>query len=70
MAEAPMLITDELDEGFHMLANVNGVVLAGRELEGNRGYKFVVWQRTPNHTGVTTAAMIRCELLHLLNGSR
>ena len=62
MAEAPMLITDELGEGFRLLANVNGVVLAGREL--------VVWQRTPNHTGVTTAAMIRVESLHLLNGSR
>ena len=41
MASAPPLVADGLHEGFRLLADFNGVVLAGQELEADWGYKFV-----------------------------
>lgn len=52
MATAPPLRADGLHADFRLLADFNGVVLAGQELEDNWGYKFVTWQRTPDRTGV------------------
>ena len=53
MASAPPLVADGLHEGFRLLADFNGVVLAGQELEADWGYKFITWQRTPDRTAVT-----------------
>lgn len=53
MAAAPSLQADGLHDGFRLLAEFNGTVLAGRELERDWGYKFVTWQRTSDRTGVT-----------------
>ncbi len=53
MAASPPLHTDGLHENFRLLAEFNGTVLAGQELEQNWGYKFATWQRTPDRTGVT-----------------
>ena len=53
MAAAPPLAADGLHEGFRLLADFNGVVLAGQELGDSWGYKFVTWQRTPDRTAVT-----------------
>lgn len=52
MAAAPLLKAEGLHEDFRLLADFNGVVLAGQELEDDWGYKFVTWQRTPDRTGV------------------
>ena len=45
MATAPQLKADGLHENFRLLAEYNGIVLAGQELERDWGYKFVTWQR-------------------------
>lgn len=52
METAPVLKADGLHEDFRLLAEFNGVVLAGQELERNWGYKFVTWRRTADRTGV------------------
>ena len=52
MAAAPPLAAEGLHEGFRLLAEFNGVVLAGQELEGTWGYKFVTWARSPDRTAV------------------
>ena len=52
MASAPPLVASGLHEGFQLLADFNGIVLAGQELEGDWGYKFATWRRSPDHTAV------------------
>lgn len=52
METAPELKADGLHEDFRLLAEFNGVVLAGQELERDWGYKFVTWRRTADRTGV------------------
>ena len=52
MASAPELKADGLHEDFRLLAEFNGVVLAGQELEQDWGYKFVTWRRDSDGTGV------------------
>ena len=53
MAAAPPLAAEGLHEGFRLLAEFNGTVLAGQELAADWGYKFATWQRTPDRTAVT-----------------
>ena len=50
--KAPLLKVRDLDESFKLLAEFNGIVLAGRETEKGYGYKFVTWQRDYDGTGV------------------
>lgn len=52
MATAPPFHADGLHEGFRLLADFNGVVLAGQELGDSWGYKFVTWARSPGRTAV------------------
>ena len=52
MASAPPLLAEGLHEDFRLLADFNGIVLAGQELEADWGYKFVTWRRSPDHTAV------------------
>ncbi len=52
MASAPPLAAEGLHEGFRVLADFNGVVLAGQELEADWGYKFATWRRSPDRTAV------------------
>lgn len=52
MAAAPPLAAVGLHEGFRLLADFNGVVLAGQELEQGWGYKFVTWARSPDRAAV------------------
>ena len=52
MASAPPLVAEGLHEGFRVLADFNGVVLAGQELEADWGYKFAIWRRSPDRTAV------------------
>ena len=52
MASAPPLVADGLHEDFRLLAEFNGVVLAGQELEDIWGYKFATWARSPDRTAV------------------
>ena len=52
MATAPPLVAEGLHEGFRLLADFNGVVLAGQELEGDWGYKFATWRRSPDRPAV------------------
>ena len=52
MASAPPLAAEGLHEGFRLLADFNGVVLAGQELEDDWGYKFATWRRTPDRKAV------------------
>ena len=52
MASAPPLKAVGLHEGFRLLADFNGVVLAGQELEQGWGYKFVTWARSPDRSAV------------------
>ncbi len=53
IAAAPRLKADGLHENFRLLADFNGVVLAGREMEGGLGYEFATWWYTYGRTGVT-----------------
>ncbi|NCB53106.1 MAG: hypothetical protein EOM54_14715 [Clostridia bacterium] len=50
--KAPLLKARDLDEDFRLLADFNGIVLAGRETEKGYGYKYVTWQRDYDGTGV------------------
>lgn len=54
MERAPLLEGVDLDpaDGFRLLADFNGVLLAGQELERGRGYQFVTWNWTHNRKGV------------------
>ena len=52
MATAPPLRADGLHADFRLLADFNGVVLAGQELEDDWGYKFVTWRRSPDRKAV------------------
>ena len=52
METVPFLNADGLHESFRLLAEFNGVVLAGQELERDWGYKFVTWRRTADRTGM------------------
>lgn len=52
MAAAPPLAAVGLHEGFRLLADFNGVVLAGQEMEQGWGYKFVTWARSPDRSAV------------------
>ena len=53
MASGPVLEAVGLQEEFHLLAEYNGVVLAGQELEKDWGYKFATWRRSPDGAAVT-----------------
>ena len=48
MATAPVLEAVGLHEEFRLLAEYNGVVLAGRELEQDWGCVFATWRRSPD----------------------
>ena len=52
MASGPVLEAVGLHEEFRLLAEYDGVVLAGQELEGNWGYKFATWRRSPDGTAL------------------
>ena len=52
MASAPPLVAEGLHEGFRVLADFNGIVLAGQELEDDWGDKFATWRRTPDRKAV------------------
>ena len=52
MESAPVLRAVGLHEEFRLLAEYNGVVLAGRQLEGDWGYQFVTWRRSPDRTSL------------------
>lgn len=49
---APLLQVRALDEPFRLLADFNGVALAGYEMERNRGYKFATWNWDYDRKGV------------------
>ena len=53
VAAAPQLVAEGLHENFRLLSEFNGVVLAGREMEGGLGYEFSTWRRTENRTRLT-----------------
>ena len=52
MTSAPPLKAEGLHEGFRLLADFNGIVLAGQELEADWGYKFATWRRSPDRKAV------------------
>ena len=52
MAKAPVLEAKGLHKEYRLLAEYNGVVLAGRKLEADWGYQFVTWRRSPDRTAV------------------
>ena len=49
---APVLLAEGLDEEFKLLAEFNGAVLAGREMEKGYGMKFVTWDWSCDKTGL------------------
>lgn len=50
---APLLHASDLHEDFHLLADFDGAVLAGRELEHGWGYQFVTWTWDFDRAGVS-----------------
>ena len=52
IASAPVLKAVGLHEEFRLLAEYDGVVLAGQELEGDWGYKFATWRRSLDGAGL------------------
>lgn len=53
MDNASRLFADLPDDGFKLLANFNGIILAGRQMEQDKSYKFVTWQWNQDRSGVT-----------------
>lgn len=53
MNNASRLVAASLDEEYKLLADFNGIVLAGRRMGKDYGCKFVTWQWDYNRTGVT-----------------
>ena len=53
MEKAPPLTCTDLRDGFKLLAEFNGTVLAGRKYDSMPGHQFVTWSRTYDGTGVT-----------------
>ena len=53
MEKAPPLICAGLSDGFKLLAEFNGTVLAGRKYDSMPGHQFVTWSRTYDGAGVT-----------------
>lgn len=54
MELAPFLKASSLDERYRLLADFNGIVLAGRMPLENQGCEFVTWQWSYHRTGVQT----------------
>ena len=52
MAKAPVLEAKGLHKKYRLLAEYNGVVLAGRKLEAGWGYQFVTWRRSLDRTSL------------------
>ena len=52
MASAPVLEASGLNKKYRLLAEYNGVVLAGQELERDWGYQFVTWRRSLDGAGL------------------
>lgn len=54
MERAPLLEAEGLDQsfGYRVLADFNGVVLAGQTLDKDWGYQFATWSWNPDHTGI------------------
>lgn len=52
MEQAPPLHADGLDEEYKLLTEFNGTVLAGREMDGGYGMKFVTWDWNYDKTGL------------------
>lgn len=50
---APSLACTNLQDGFKLLAEFNGTILAGRKYDSIPGHQFVTWSRTYDGTGVT-----------------
>ena len=50
MKRAPLLQSDSGNQDYSLLADFNGVILAGKEL-GESGYKFATWYRDSSGTG-------------------
>ena len=53
MEKAPPLTCTDLRDGFKLLAEFNGTVLAGRKYDSMPGHQFVTWSRTYDGAGVT-----------------
>ena len=53
MNTSPELKATGLHDGFKLLAEFNGTVLAGRKYDSMPGHQFVTWSRTYDGTGVT-----------------
>ena len=52
LEQAPPLIADGLGDGFKLLCEFNGTVLAGKEIPG-LGNQFVTWQRDFDGSGLS-----------------
>ncbi|MDD4510183.1 MAG: hypothetical protein PHY23_04675 [Oscillospiraceae bacterium] len=52
LKRAPTLIAEGLDADYLLLAEFNGTVLAGKEMEGGYGMQFVTWDWNYDHTAV------------------
>ena len=54
--DAHVLPAEGLHEGFRVLADFNGIVLAGQELEDDWGYKFATWRPFHGRSGTAPQA--------------
>lgn len=52
MKRAPLLQSDSGNDDYSLLADFNGVILAGKDL-GESGYKFATWNKDAHGTGYT-----------------
>ena len=52
METAPLLEADGLSGDYRLLAEFNGVVLAGHERDSAYGVQFITWERSYDGTGV------------------
>lgn len=52
LQRAPLLLAEGLDADYHLLAEFNGTVLAGKEMESGYGIQFVTWDWNYDRTAV------------------
>lgn len=52
LKRAPVLLAEGLDANYHLLAEFNGTVLAGKEMENGYGMQFVTWDWNHDHTAL------------------
>ena len=64
METAPFLKADGLEDGYKVLADFNGTVLAG--VQSKHGVHFVTWDWVYGHTGVSSSTVCGSKMFFIM----